>query len=95
METADAVDRSWMARAACKGLDPNMWFEAVINEPSMREKNTLAQSICQACEVRYDCLEYSLYHERYGIWGGYTTAERHEMRRERNIEIIAKRLIIS
>jgi WhiB family redox-sensing transcriptional regulator len=93
MDTADLTDRSWTKDAACKGFDPNMWFEAVSNDTDMLKKNTLAKSICHSCEVRKRCLEYSLHCERYGIWGGLTASDRDQIRRKRNIEVIVRRLM--
>lgn len=93
MSTTDLTDRWWLDSAACKGFDPNMWFEAVVNDTDMREMNILAQSICGSCEVRKHCLEYSLHYERYGIWGGLTASDRDKIRRKQNIEVIVRRLM--
>lgn len=91
MNPANLTDRSWTEKAACKGFDPNMWFEAVINDIDMREMNALAQSICHSCGVRARCLEYSLHYERYGIWGGLTASDRDQIRRKRNIGVVVRR----
>ena len=41
-----------------------------------------AKAVCQACQVREDCLEYALANdERFGIWGGMSERERRRLRR--------------
>lgn len=38
--------------------------------------------LCQGCPVQTSCLDYALTeHEVWGMWGGCTEAERHELRR--------------
>lgn len=42
-----------------------------------------AKSICQRCQVKEGCLAYALETPQlYGIWGGFSAAERVLMRRE-------------
>lgn len=39
-----------------------------------------AKSICQICPVRQPCLDYAnAIREPYGIWGGFTEAERRHL----------------
>ena len=41
-----------------------------------------AAAICQACEVRLDCLDLAVERgERFGMWGGFSTRQRITMRR--------------
>lgn len=42
----------------------------------------LAKSLCARCHIRAECAEYALEHERWGIWGGLTAAEREQLRKE-------------
>jgi WhiB family redox-sensing transcriptional regulator len=62
----------WMHRAACKGEEQYIFFEA------KRPDNVkLAKLICSTCPVRVQCLNYAIEaNEEYGIWGGMTTKER-------------------
>jgi WhiB family redox-sensing transcriptional regulator len=65
----------WQNRAACYGLDPEVFF------PTTEEEASLALSFCGACRVRQDCLTWALWQgERYGVWGGTTEQQRREMR---------------
>lgn len=64
----------WQARAACHGIEPEVFF------PISDDDAWRAKEICTACEVRPRCLAFSLTNrERYGVWGGVTEKERQEM----------------
>lgn len=54
--------------------------------PEKGEGVSSAKSICGACIHKDECLEWSLHHEIYGIWGGFTERERRVIRRQRNIK---------
>ena len=64
---AVAVDRQWVERAACVGIDPELWFT------TERDSFERAQAIkiCGTCDVRTECLKVARKRrERFGIWGG-------------------------
>jgi WhiB family redox-sensing transcriptional regulator len=66
--------REWYTKAACLGLDPEQFFTI------KKEEAQGAKKICQMCEVRMQCLNYSItHHEDYGIWGGYSAEEREKL----------------
>lgn len=45
-----------------------------------------ARKICASCDFLVPCGEWALHHaEPYGIYGGMTVADRHRIRKERNI----------
>jgi WhiB family transcriptional regulator, redox-sensing transcriptional regulator len=68
----------WMLHSACSQVDPNLWYA---DSPLDQFE---AVQICSRCEVRPECLYYALRHgEKFGIWGGYTTAEREQMLKRR------------
>jgi WhiB family transcriptional regulator, redox-sensing transcriptional regulator len=74
---AAAEKTSWMDHAACSEIgDDALWF------PEKGQNLRNAKRICQACEVRAECLEYALAHdERWGIWGGLSERQRRSMKR--------------
>lgn len=76
-----AVDRLlWQDYANCRGADADLFF------PERGASTRKAKSICGACEVKGDCLEYALVNgEKFGIWGGMSERERRRVRRERMI----------
>jgi WhiB family redox-sensing transcriptional regulator len=65
----------WQSRAACYGLDSEIFF------PTTEEEADLALSFCAVCPVNRDCLSWALWQgERYGVWGGTTEQQRRLMR---------------
>ena len=64
---ADLVAERWVERAACAGIDPELWFP---NDRDSYERDQ-AIKICGTCDVRTECLKVARKRrERYGIWGG-------------------------
>jgi len=67
---------AWQASALCAEADPEAFF------PEKGGSTREAKSVCRACEVKKECLEYALLHdERFGIWGGLSERERRKLRR--------------
>jgi WhiB family redox-sensing transcriptional regulator len=66
----------WQERAACYGIDPEVFF------PASEEDAGLALSYCATCEIRETCLSWALKNrERYGVWGGLTEQQRRRLQR--------------
>jgi WhiB family redox-sensing transcriptional regulator len=75
---AQLIAASWRKRAACRGVDPEVFY------PVTDEEAGAARSICSTCPVREACLEHALaVREREGIWGGATERERRRILRQR------------
>jgi WhiB family redox-sensing transcriptional regulator len=76
--TALSTAATWRKRAACQGIDPQVFF------PESDEDAEEAKAICSMCPVRQPCLEHALAHrEREGVWGGTTERERRRILRQR------------
>jgi WhiB family transcriptional regulator, redox-sensing transcriptional regulator len=76
--TALMTVASWRKRAACRGVDPEVFY------PLTDEEAVEAKAICDSCPVREACLEHALSaREREGIWGGATERERRRILRQR------------
>lgn len=55
----------WQERAACKGLNTDLFF------PVNRDDAAVPLKVCLGCPVRFECFgEAKRNGERYGIWGG-------------------------
>lgn len=78
-------DRSWVHVAACRGLDPTIFY------PATDEEAEEAKGICAVCPVQGDCLEHAIGHrEHNGVWGGATERERQRIiRRRRRLRAMA------
>lgn len=76
------LDRSWQPVALCRGNRSHLFFPpSTAERKDERERRELrAKSICSVCPVKGPCLDYAMQiREPYGIWGGLTEAERHQV----------------
>src|SRR5947208_10972848 len=77
-EVISSMNLSWRQRAACRGVDPEVFY------PVSDDDADEAKAICAQCPVRQACLEYALTNrERDGVWGGATERERRRIVRQR------------
>jgi WhiB family transcriptional regulator, redox-sensing transcriptional regulator len=76
---------SWQDRAACAGMDAQLFFGPDGEGRQEREiREAKAKAVCALCPVRAQCLDYALRSSiRHGIWGGLTKEERSRERRRR------------
>ncbi len=76
--TMTTITNSWRDQAACRGLDPDIFY------PVSDDDADMAKAVCATCPVREACLEHALANrERDGIWGGASERERRRMVRQR------------
>jgi WhiB family redox-sensing transcriptional regulator len=69
---------SWRQKAACRGLDPEIFY------PASEDDAEPAKAVCSSCPVRMPCLEYALNNREHdGIWGGASEKERRRIVRQR------------
>jgi WhiB family transcriptional regulator, redox-sensing transcriptional regulator len=72
---------SWLARAACRDTDPELFFP----ERGQKAKAQAAKQVCATCQVTADCLELAVKGaasrgEDHGIFGGTKPHERTGLR---------------
>ncbi len=68
----------WQDKANCKGANADLFF------PERGASTRKAKTICAACQVRVECLEFALLEsEKFGIWGGLSERERRRIRKQR------------
>jgi WhiB family transcriptional regulator, redox-sensing transcriptional regulator len=66
----------WQERAACFGVNPDVFF------PASEEEAGTALSHCSRCRIREECLAWAIKNgERYGVWGGMTEQQRRRLTR--------------
>jgi WhiB family redox-sensing transcriptional regulator len=69
-------ERPWAAYAACRGVDPDLFFPGP--DGDARE----AMRICAGCAVQAECAEWALDMQlSFGIWGGLTEQDRRRLLR--------------
>lgn len=67
---------AWMLQAACRGMDPALFFPPRGGNEQCRE----ALAVCDRCPVRAECLDYALSEPSLvGIWGGASDRARRRM----------------
>ena len=73
----------WVHRARCKEEDPELFFPIGTTGPAATQI-AAAKAICMLCEVRMECLEWSMATgQDAGVWGGLSEEERRALRRAR------------
>jgi hypothetical protein len=70
----------WRYRSACQGNDPEVFFPVATRGPAHRAQVALAKAVCAGCPVLEQCLAWALQSLPYGIAGGLTETERHQLR---------------
>ncbi|OUZ10093.1 WhiB family transcriptional regulator [Aeromicrobium sp. PE09-221] len=66
----------WAQEAACRGRPDDLFVQGA-------EQNR-AKQLCNACEVKAECLAEALDHRiEWGVWGGMTERERRALLRRR------------
>ncbi|WP_043485968.1 MULTISPECIES: WhiB family transcriptional regulator [Streptomyces] len=70
----------WRERAACRGVDPDLFFPIGNSGPTLEQIDE-AKAVCGQCPVVEQCLNWAMRVGRVeGIWGGTTEGERRAMR---------------
>jgi WhiB family redox-sensing transcriptional regulator len=73
----------WRAHAACREVDPEVFFPVGVTGPAVAAI-AAAKAICEDCAARPECLEFAVTtNQEYGIWGGTSEEERRDIRRAR------------
>lgn len=67
---SNGTDRSWMARAACKGLATSVFFPEK-TKPGTYNDISEARAVCDTCPVTTECHGYAEAESiEAGVWGG-------------------------
>lgn len=78
----DAVDTNWRGYAACRDVDPDLFFPLGTSGASLPQIEQ-AKQICRTCPVSAPCLRWALDSGDAGVWGGTTEDERRSHRQLR------------
>ena len=68
----------WQRLGACRGRDSAQFFHPDGERGASRNRREAkAKTVCGSCPVRAQCAAHALaVREPYGVWGGFTEAER-------------------
>jgi predicted GIY-YIG superfamily endonuclease len=79
-EVSTVVSKDWRARAACRDVDPELFFPLGDLFPPKQE--AAAKAVCRRCPVRAECLSWACRTGlTFGIAGGKTEPERRALRK--------------
>lgn len=81
----------WRDRAACLGVDPELFFPVADTGPAHVAQVEAAKAVCAGCPVVAECLAEALARIPDGIAGGLTAAERRALRRRDHGDLGAAR----
>jgi len=70
----------WRSRAACRSVDPDLFFPSADSGPAYAVQVAEAKAVCGRCPVRDECLVEAIERLPYGIAGGRTPEERRRYR---------------
>lgn len=75
----------WQLRAACRGMDSELFFRADQERGAERaDREARAKQVCRGCAVLAQCREHALAtEEQFGVWGGLSETERAALLRSR------------
>jgi WhiB family transcriptional regulator, redox-sensing transcriptional regulator len=77
------IEMDWRDQAACRTEHPELFFPAGTTG-SARCQLARAKAVCHRCPVTAACLAWATdTGQRYGVWGGLSEDERHELQRRR------------
>lgn len=77
---------SWRHRAACIGMDINMFYPEPHQGRASYAACLPALDACRGCEVRAECLADALAtRDTHGVRGGQTPAQLRELLRRRRV----------
>ncbi len=78
---AESGKTDWRDDAACRGLDPDLFFPVGTAGPALVQIGR-AKQVCAGCPVRARCLDWALVTSQdAGVWGGTSEDERRALRR--------------
>jgi WhiB family redox-sensing transcriptional regulator len=72
------TDEDWMADAACRDADPELFFHPEGERgPARRARADAAKTVCAGCAVTGACRTYAAgAGETWGVWGGQSEDDR-------------------
>lgn len=75
------MNEDWREKALCIGKDTNLFFPESGIRAAIKQARMM-KSVCYACPVRLECLNYAVAKgEEFGIWGGFSAKERRKLKK--------------
>lgn len=80
---ARGENADWRALAACREVDPELFFPTATVGAALAAAESAAAAVCTGCPVIVECRRWAVAEQPHGIAGGVTEAQRTELRRPR------------
>ena len=75
----------WRSLAACRDVDPELFFPIGNTGPALRQIEE-AKQVCTRCKVTEECLRWALENAQdSGVWGGLSEDERRALKRRARV----------
>ncbi|WP_425563671.1 WhiB family transcriptional regulator [Pseudonocardia kongjuensis] len=78
---ARGEELDWRARAACRDVDPELFFPTAVTGATLVAEERRALAVCRVCPVLNACRSWAIVEQPHGIAGGLTEDERRRARR--------------
>jgi len=65
----------------CKDMGLDLFYRE--DESKNTDEYRKVLQLCKSCKHKIECAEWGIHKERWGIWGGLSPNERHNIRRSR------------
>jgi WhiB family redox-sensing transcriptional regulator len=76
---------TWTGSEPCQSVGGDLWFP---DDPfEAKTLNVVAAEVCQPCPSIEPCAEWGIAHEKHGVWGGLSPAQRILIRARRGIHV--------
>lgn len=74
-------DWAWQQQGLCREVTSDIFFyEEKVRGDEKRSHISQAKTVCNACPVKQECLDFSIKtNQSHGMWGGLTQEERKEL----------------
>ena len=79
----------------CSEIGPNLFYMEDDGLPVSLNDVRKIKSLCGQCIHQFDCAEWGIQRERFGIWGGLNPKERSNIRRRRRVVLIDEEISVA
>jgi hypothetical protein len=87
MDILERVQRprnQWSVESKCASLTPKQAYLLFWELPKGRPKDNPTREpaykkFCLSCPVMYECLNFAVVHDEFGVWGGSTRTQREKL----------------
>lgn len=72
----------------CAEIGPDFFYMEEDGKMRSAKEYRQIRALCQSCAHVFDCAEWGIAKENFGVWGGLTPRERSLVRRQRRLGVL-------